>query len=143
VAALALGSTEYADSEQFELKSWRWNLHGDVQNLIRSLNRARHENPALQSNGQLFFHHIDNEHLIAFSKISNDGTSRILTVVNLDTQNVQCGWVDLTLDKLNLSPDCSFIALDLLTGERYTWHGSQNYVALNPLPIPGHVLRLE
>jgi starch synthase (maltosyl-transferring) len=31
---------------------------------------------------------------------------------------------------------------DLLTGERWTWHGARNYVALDPSVRVAHVFRL-
>ena len=32
---------------------------------------------------------------------------------------------------------------DLLTDERYTWHGSRNYVELDPETRPAHVFRVR
>jgi starch synthase (maltosyl-transferring) len=32
---------------------------------------------------------------------------------------------------------------DLLTGERFEWHGSRNHVALDPHQRPVHILRVE
>ena len=39
--------------------------------------------------------------------------------------------------------DRSYEAEDLLTGERYLWHGPRNYVELNPLQMPGHILKIH
>jgi starch synthase (maltosyl-transferring) len=140
--ALASSPTEYADSEQYELKCWRWNEQGEVHDLIRRLNRARRANSALQSNERLQFHRVDNDSLIAYSKTNENRTNRILTVVNLDPHNVQSGWIHLALDQLDIRPGSRFTVLDLLSGEQYTWHGARNYVALNPLAVPGHVFEI-
>jgi starch synthase (maltosyl-transferring) len=32
---------------------------------------------------------------------------------------------------------------DLLGGARYLWHGSRNYVALEPDSVPAHIFRVR
>ncbi len=50
--------------------------------------------------------------------------------------------VHVPLDALRLAPDADFQVEDLLTGERYTWHGVRNYVRLDPAERVGHLLRV-
>jgi starch synthase (maltosyl-transferring) len=64
-------------------------------------------------------------------------------VVNLDPAWTQSGWVELPLEKLGLPGNGPFEAHDLLTGHTYMWNGAWNYVELNPLVLPAHILRLQ
>ena len=38
--------------------------------------------------------------------------------------------------------DADYAVEDLLTGERWTWHGAKNYVALDPSVRVAHVFRV-
>jgi starch synthase (maltosyl-transferring) len=62
--------------------------------------------------------------------------------VNLDPVHIQMGWVDLDLDRLHLQTNESFQVLDQLTGMRYLWQGSHNYVELSPQKVPAHIFRV-
>jgi starch synthase (maltosyl-transferring) len=111
--------------------------------LITRVNRIRRENAALHQNRTLRFHRSDNEQLLAYSKRSADGRNVILTVVNLDPHHRRAGWLDLDLDALGVAPDESFQVHDLLGESRFLWHGSRNFVELDPAVAPGHVLRVR
>ncbi|MGQ0563164.1 MAG: hypothetical protein ACT443_14985 [Gemmatimonadota bacterium] len=67
----------------------------------------------------------------------------MLTVVNLDVQWTQAGWVQLPLEDFGIGVDEPFVVRDLLSDESYTWKGEWNYVELNPLVNPAHVFRIE
>ena len=64
-------------------------------------------------------------------------------VVNLDPHHTQAGFVNLPLYELQIPEDRAYEAEDLLTGERYLWHGQRNYVELHPERIPGHILKVH
>ena len=108
--------------------------------LIARLNRIRHENPALQRDWSLQFHPVANDQLMVYSK--REGDNVILTAVNLDVLHPQSGWVELSLQHLNIAPHETFEVHDLLSGGRYTWNGSRNYLELNPLQLPAHVFKV-
>ena len=137
------GSEEYLDSEKYEIKNWDLNQSGNLTDLIAHVNRIRRENPALQSDDRLVFHPVDNDQIIAYSKATEESDNVILTVVNLDPHHVQKGWLALSLDELGLDPAAAFQVHDLLTGERYLWHGARNYVELNPALVPTAIFRLR
>ena len=67
----------------------------------------------------------------------------LLVVVNLDPRNTQAGWVNVALEEFHLGTEESFQVHDLLTDVRYVWHGSRNYVQLNPTVLPAHILRVR
>lgn len=138
-------SEEYMDSEKYEVKQRSRNQPGSLVPLITLLNKIRHENPALQSNGSLHFHPVDNPSIICYSKSVTEGTgaeNTILVAVNLDPFNEQAGWIDLDLKRLGIPYGQNFDVEDLLTGVHYTWRDRSNFVALRPSVMPAHVFRV-
>jgi starch synthase (maltosyl-transferring) len=141
--ALKPGSEEYLDSEKYQLRHWDLNRPDSLKELISLLNRIRRENQALQSDWSLRFHRIDNEQIIAYSKLDEERGNAIVTVVNLDPYHVQSGWVDLPLEYFGIHPDEPYQLHDLLTGARYIAHGPRNYVQLDPHGAPAHIFRIR
>jgi starch synthase (maltosyl-transferring) len=137
------GSEEYLDSEKYELRHWDIERPDSLRELITRVNRIRRENPALQHDWSLRFHHVDNAELIAYTKQSVDGRNLVLVVVNLDAHHVQSGWVDLPLAALGMDGHEPYQVHDLLTGAHYLWHGPRNYVQLDPHTVPAHVFRVR
>ncbi|HEY7378740.1 MAG TPA: maltotransferase domain-containing protein [Steroidobacteraceae bacterium] len=137
------GSEEYLDSEKYQLRAWDLERADSLRGLITRLNRIRREQVPLQSDRHLRFHRIDNDALVAYSKTSADGQDAVLTVVNLDPQHVQSGWLELDLDALGLGAERSFQVHDLITDARYLWQGPRNYVALDPHTLPAHLFRIR
>ena len=90
---------------------------------------------------RLHFHNVENEQLICYSKRTDDSSDAILVVVNLDPHHTQSGWIDLDLAELGLRDSEPYQMHDLLSGAHYLWHGSRNYVDLNPHTVPVHILR--
>jgi starch synthase (maltosyl-transferring) len=134
------GSEEYLNSEKYEIRQWDRSASTSLAPLITKLNQIRRDNPALQSDGSLHFHHVDNSNIICYSKAS--GANRILVAMNLDPAQEQAGWIDLDLKRLAIPHNENFEIEDLLTGVRYQWHDRSNYVALRPDVMPAHVFRL-
>ena len=133
-------SEEYMDSEKYEIRQRSRNQPGSLVPLITLLNKIRRENVALQSNGSLHCHPVDNPNLMCYSKSAGDNT--ILVAVNLDPFNEQAGWIDLDLKRLGIPHETNFDVEDLLTGVHYTWRDRSNYVALRPMVLPAHVFRV-
>ena len=77
------------------------------------------------------------------SAVTDAGHDDLLVVVNLDPLHTQESMVHVPLDQFGLTPDAPYAVEDLLTGARYVWRGSRNYVRLDPLQQAGHVLRLS
>ena len=140
---LRAGSEEYLDSEKYQIRDWDLNSGDSLRDVIALVNRIRRENPALQNDWTLVFHHVDNDQLIGYTKQSFDGSNLILVIVNLDPHYKQSGFVDLPLDRLMIDPSRSYQAHDLLTGARYLWSGPRNYVELDPASIPAHIFAIR
>lgn len=133
------GSEEYLDSEKYQLTDWDIDRVDSLKSLLTRVNRIRRQNPALQGNDNLRFHDVDNEEIICYSKRTENRANIILTVVNLDPHHTQSGWVSLDLAELALEPDEPYQMHDLLGDARYLWHGSRNYVELNPEVMPAQI----
>jgi starch synthase (maltosyl-transferring) len=141
--AVRPGSEEYLDSEKYQLRHWQWDSPDSLRELIALVNRIRKENPALHSDWYLEFHPVDNDQLICYSKTSDDRSNIILVVVNLSPHYTHSGFITLNLDKLGIDATHPYQVHDLLTGARYVWNGSRNYVELNPASIPAHIFRVR
>ena len=137
------GGEEYLNSEKYELKHRNLESKTSLRNFISRLNRIRKETPALQSDRNLHFHDTDNPTLICYSKATDDLSSVIVVVVNLDPFHVQSGWVNLDLDSLGLDKRHAFQAHDLLSEGRFLWQDTRNYVELTPESLPAHILLLR
>jgi starch synthase (maltosyl-transferring) len=141
--ALKVGGEEYVDSEKFELRHWARDSAESLADFIGVLNRARRDNPALQHDAGLQFLPIDNEQLIAYAKVSADGTNIVVCVVNLDPHHTQSGWIEIDLQRFGLDPQQTYQMHDLIAGSHFLWSGARNYVSLDPQRCPAHVMQLR
>jgi starch synthase (maltosyl-transferring) len=137
------GSEEYLDSEKYQITIRDFAQPHSLAALIGRVNAIRREHPALQRDRGLRFHQTDNPQLVCYSKRSTDDSDLLLMVVTLDPVNMQHGFVRLPLADWGLGPDDGIEVVDLLTGERYHWRGEWNYVRLDPLPRPAHILKVQ
>jgi starch synthase (maltosyl-transferring) len=136
------GSEEYLNSEKYQIRVWDIENLNSLKDLITHVNAIRRTNPALQGDSSLKFHPVDNEQLIAYSKVSEDFTNMLLMVVNLDPHNTQSGWVSVDTDQFRLGSEESYQVHDLLTGAHYLWHGTRNFVQLHPA-LPAHLFTVR
>jgi starch synthase (maltosyl-transferring) len=137
------GSEEYLNSEKYEVRVWDTGNPNSLKDLIRRVNAIRKASPALHGDWSLRFHPTDNPQLIAYSKVSEDLADMILVVVNLDPHHTQAGWVSVALNELKLGADEAYSVHDQLTDARYVWHGSRNFVQLDPSILPAHIFRVH
>ncbi|HET9206038.1 MAG TPA: alpha-1,4-glucan--maltose-1-phosphate maltosyltransferase [Burkholderiaceae bacterium] len=142
-APIRPGAEEYLNSEKYERRIWDLARTDSLADFIAVLNRARRENPALQSDSNVRFVPVDNDQLIAYTKATPDHGNVVVCVVNLDVHHTQSGWVELDLPALGLEPHQAYQMHDLITDARYMWNGSRNFVVLDPQRCPAHVMRLR
>ena len=135
------GSEEYLDSEKYQLRQWDLARPDSLREMIALVNRIRRENPALQSDHSLRYHKTENEQILCYSKAAGDNL--VLMAVSLDCNYTQGAWIELDLDELGLERDQQFQVHDLLTGARFLWQGTRNFVQLDPHQVPAHILRLR
>ncbi|MCU1368056.1 MAG: putative glycanase or glycogenase with amylase domain [Ilumatobacteraceae bacterium] len=156
VADAIQGSEEYLNGEKYEVRAWDLDDERSLRHLMQRVNEIRREHLALQHDRSLVFHHCDNSRIVAFSKTAPrrvgaiGDPSPILVVVNTDHHNTQDGYVRLDLrafgaELLDESAPggVAYEVHDLLTGQRFTWHGADNYVRLDPWLQSAHVFALR
>ena len=167
------GSEEYLDSEKYQIRPRDYCAPGNINADIRRLNALRRDHGALQQYANLSFHTSENPAILFYRKAARapvvqwtgqepvtvpsvplaepSGTTRhatwtdgeILVAVNTDPLNAQDGMVHVPIEEMGLGDDEQYVVHDLLTGARYTWRGSRNYVRLDPAEQPGHLLLVE
>jgi starch synthase (maltosyl-transferring) len=142
------GSEEYLHSEKYEVRNWDLARPDSLAEFIARVNKIRRDHRALQFNDALHFHYVDNEQIMAYSKVREDparatGRDVIVTIVSLDHDYVQSGWVELDLDALGVDPGRPYTMHDLLTGAQYEWQSRHNFVMLDPARVAAHLFSLE
>ncbi len=135
-------SEEYLNSEKYELKQWELDRTDSLHDLLATLNRARREQPALQRNGQLTFHTIDSDQLLAYSKQTPDASNIVLVVVNLDPHAAHSGNLELPFDQFGLGGS-AFEVRDLLSDQKYSWQGPQAWIELDPASKAAQVFKIR
>ena len=141
------GSEEYHDSEKYQLRHRDWAAALEegrsLEPYLTLLNQIRRDNPALQQLRQIRFHDIENDQIIAYSKVDAVTGNAVLVVVNLDPTSTQEGMLRIDADAVGLTPG-TFDVHDQITGESYTWTTADtgNFVRLAPEKNVAHVFRL-
>jgi starch synthase (maltosyl-transferring) len=136
------GSEEYLNSEKYEIHHWDLERPDSLAEFITLVNKIRKENPALQNDHTLRFHTVTNDNLLCFSKRSLDGENVILAVINLDPHHTHTGFVELPAEEFGIETTRPYQMHDLLTGARYIWHGTRNFVEINPTSVPAQVFKV-
>jgi starch synthase (maltosyl-transferring) len=136
------GSEEYVDSEKYEIRTWNLESPSSLRDFIGRVNRARHQNPALQATNNLRFHPVSNDRLLCYSKLASDPHNLVVVVVNLDFDNPQQGMIDLPLGELGLAGDRPIRVEDLVGGGTFAWQGGSNFIKLDPRSQTAHVFRV-
>jgi starch synthase (maltosyl-transferring) len=137
------GKEEYHDSEKYEVKKYDWKKTNRLTDIITILNRARKENKALQSTWNIQFCHCENPNLLAFVKTTEDLSSMMMIVVNLDPYNKQWGYIQLPKDRLKIKEQINVKLHDVMTDEHYTWTQEWNYTEIDPFKMPFHLFKLD
>lgn len=140
---LAAGSEEYEDSEKYQLRSWDVGRPDSLCGFIRRVNNIRRQNPALLSDANLHFHHIENDNLICYSKSSTLENDVVLIVVNLDPHNRQSGFLEWPIELSGAHGAETVQMHDLISDARYLWSGHRHYVELDPGVAPAHIFRVR
>jgi starch synthase (maltosyl-transferring) len=134
---------EYFHSEKYEIRKRNWDDPRSIAGCLQKINEIRRRHPALQRLRNIQFHPTTNPAILAFSKVSDDGSDVVLTVVNLDPWSSQDCTLQLDLPSLGLPWDRPFEAYDELTHQSFTWQGPEPYVRLDPYQEVAHVLHLR
>ncbi len=137
------GREEYLDSEKYQFKERDWDAPGNIKDWITRLNLIRKENRALQFYDNLRFHRADHDAILFYSKMTEARDNIILVVVNLDPHQRHNSYIHVPIEQFGLREGDAYQVHDLLSDARYVWHGSQNYIELDPEIQPAHVFRVR
>jgi len=141
-APASAANEEYLFSEKYEIKQRDWDDPASLAPFVTRLNEIRRQHPALAELGNIRFHGTFNDHMLAYSKRSADGTDTVLVVVNLDPLAAHDDTVVLDLEALGMPSNRPFTAADELSGAVYTWEGPSAYVRLDPV-VAAHIFSLR
>jgi len=134
---------EYLNSEKFEIRHHDWSRITRLTEIISIVNGARKENKALQSTWNIHFCEIDNDELLIYLKCTEDLKSIIVVAVNLDSENLQSGFVRIPKQLLGLGDKINLKLHDLISGDHYTWTNEWNYIQIDPHQLPFHLFKVE
>ena len=139
------GSEEYLDSEKYELRPRDFagaRERGEsLEPWITRLNEIRRAHPALQQLRSIRFHHVDNDALLAYSKVDPATGDAILVIVSLNPFGPEAGTIHLDMPAIGREWHDTFDAHDEVSGDRYHW-GRSNFVRLEPWNAVAHILAL-
>ena len=145
-AAREPGSEEYLHSEKYELRPRDFaaaeRAGRSLAPYLTKLNDVRRRHPALHWLRNLFFHHVDDDALMCWSKRDDESGDTVLVVVTLNPFDPRESMVNLDLPALGLEWHERFEVYDEMTGASYDW-GTHNYVRLDPYHVPAHVFAVR
>jgi starch synthase (maltosyl-transferring) len=136
------GTEEYLNSEKYQLKPRDWNKPGNIKEFVARINMIRRENAALHRLRNLRFLDTDNDQIICYCKATPDRSNVILTAVNLDPFHPHHCTVFVPPDAVGVAPGQGYRVTDLITNNSYDW-SERNYVRLDPVVEPAHILRVD
>ncbi len=143
--AVRPGSEEYLDSEKYELRPRPFAealARGEsLEPWITRLNEIRRAHPALRQLRCIHFHHVDNDALLAYSKVDPVSGDAVLVVVNLNPYGAEWGMISLDLPAIGREWHDHPVVFDEVSGEEYHW-AQTNYVRLDPARAVAHILAL-
>jgi starch synthase (maltosyl-transferring) len=136
------GKEEYLDSEKFQIASYDWEKRNKLTMLISKINQLRLQMPALQQTNNIEFAYNENDQVISFYKWSNDRSSEVFVVINLDPYYEQEAWIAMPLQHMHRNEHDTYVVHDHITNSSYQWSGTHNYVKL-PAVLPFHIFEVK
>jgi len=137
------GKEEFDNSEKYEIRHYEWKRTNRMTDIMTLLNKARKDNKALQSTWNIQFCNIENNNILAYLKCTDDLSSIILVVVNLNANGNESGFIQLPKSKLKLADKINVKLHDLITNEHFTWTQEWNYIQINPDKMPFNLFKIS
>jgi starch synthase (maltosyl-transferring) len=146
------GAEEYVDNEKYQYRPRdyaRAEQNGEsLAPYLTMLNRIRSEHPALRQLRNLWLHESEDDCILAYSKYLQGRFTRsgksdaIIVVANVDPHSVRETMVHLDTTRFGVEPGAEYDVRELVTDQRWRW-GEHNYVRLDALDQPVHILRVK
>ena len=131
-AAPLPGKEEYLDSEKYEVRPRDWDAPGNIIADITLLNRLRRAHPALQTHLNTRFYIAHDENILWYGKASEDGSEKIMVMVNLDPHAAHECDFEIPLWEFGLPDDGGIAVEDLVEGHRFDWYGKVQHIRIAP-----------
>jgi len=106
------------------------------------LNRLRRSHPALQSHLGVTFYNAGNDQILVYGRRVPGAGDMVLVAVSLDPHHAQETGFEIPLWEWKLPDDGAVEVEDLVRGERFTWHGKNQTLHLDPSVLPFAIWRL-
>ena len=142
-AAALPGREEYLDSEKYEIRPRDFAAPGNIVAEITMLNRLRRSYPALQSHLGVTFYNAGNDRMLVYGKRAPGAEDMVLVAISLDPHHAQETGFEIPLWEWKLPDDGAIEVEDLVRGDRFTWHGKNQHLRLDPSVIPFAIWRLS
>ncbi len=134
---------EYYDSEKFEIKVWDWFADTKFKRIIKRVNQIRRENPAFQNTYNIQFIKTENDNVLGFVKVSDDGKNKVLVLINMDSRNTQKVFFKMPLATLEINAGDRYKMNDLMNGFEYWWQDEWNVIDLDPYDVPFRIFSVN
>lgn len=134
---------EYYDSEKFEIKVWDWFADTKFKRIIRRVNQIRKENSAFQNTYNIQFIPTENDKVIGFVKVSDDGKNKVLVLINMDSRNTQKAFFKMPLATLEINAGDRYKMNDLMNGFEYWWQDEWHVLDLDPYDVPFRIFSIN
>tara|TARA_R110002012_G_scaffold179930_4_gene345800 strand:- start:4498 stop:6480 length:1983 start_codon:yes stop_codon:yes gene_type:complete len=128
------GKEEYLNSEKYELRHRDPDTPGHIRDDIRLINRIRRDHPQMRDMRNLEFVPAHDERVLCYGRFDKDGA--VFFHVLLDPHASAEFGFEVPLWKFGLPADASVDVEDLIEGNRFTWHGRDHRLALDPHERP-------
>jgi starch synthase (maltosyl-transferring) len=143
--AVREGSEEYLDSEKYELRprdfAGELAAGRSLEPFIKQLNAIRRLHPALEQLRTIYFHNVDNDALLAYSKFDPVTGDCVLVVVTLNAYGAEEATLWLDMEALGMESYERFWVRDEITGAEYQW-GQANYIRIDPGQAIAHIINM-
>jgi starch synthase (maltosyl-transferring) len=136
------GKEEYLNSEKYQLRSWDFDQPGHIKDDIRLVNRLRREHPALRAFSSLTFHNALDDQVLYYAKSDPETQDYLLFHVLLDPHVPHEFAFEVPLWDFDLPDEASIEVQDAIHGNRFTWHGKNHTLRLDPIERPYAIWRL-
>jgi len=137
------GTEEYQDSEKYEIRHWDWDRPGNIRDYITRINQIRRDNPALQSFTNLKFYKTDNDHILFYTKMTQDQHNILLFVINMDPYHSQEARLTIPLEEFGIQETASYQLHELIQAYRHEVVGPEYIISLDPNNEPAAIFAVH
>jgi starch synthase (maltosyl-transferring) len=133
---------EYLHSEKYELKHRDWDAPGHIKDDIRLINRIRRENPAMRDFTNIRFFPCEDGRVLYYGRFDHAARNYVLFHVLTDPKAGADFGFEVPLWEFGLPNEASIEVEDAIHGNRFTWHGMNHRLHLDPHERPYAIWKL-